>query len=61
MRQRAVPGKLENRHTAQWMGLARAGIALAAWFLVNPVVHTGAQLLSGSARAPQDRRQLLRW
>lgn len=61
MRQRAVPGKLENRLTAQWMGLARAGIAFGAWFLVNPVVHMGPQLLSSSARATQDQRQLLRW
>lgn len=53
MQQRAVPGKLENRLTARWMGLGRAGIAFTARLLVNPAVHTGPQLLSSSAQAPQ--------
>lgn len=43
-------GNLGSRLTAQWMGLARAGIAFTAWLLVNPVVHVGLQLFVSSAR-----------
>lgn len=43
-----MPGELGNRLTAQWMGLARAGIAFTAWLLINPVVHVGLRLLCSS-------------